>query len=156
MLKKAQNVGIISDTHGLIRPEAMRALAGSDIIIHAGDIGSPDVLRTLGALAPVVAVRGNTDRDQWAAGLPVTETVQIENMLCYIIHDISRLDLEPDAAGIRAVISGHSHMPSISEKNGVLHLNPGSAGPRRFKLPVTLARITVREGKLQPEITYLM
>jgi hypothetical protein len=156
MPKKAQNVGIISDTHGLIRPEAMRALAGSDIIIHAGDIGSPDVLRTLGALAPVVAVRGNTDRDQWADRLPVTETVQIENMLCYIIHDISRLDLEPDAAGIRAIISGHSHMPSISEKNGVLHLNPGSAGPRRFKLPVTLARIIVREGKLQPEITYLM
>ncbi|NJD57083.1 MAG: metallophosphoesterase family protein [Nitrospirae bacterium] len=155
MSKKAHHLGIISDTHGLVRPEAMRALAGSDIIFHAGDIGSPVVLRTLGALAPVVAVRGNTDRDRWAASLSVTETVQVENMLFYIIHDISCLDLDPGAAGIRAIISGHSHMPSISEKNGVLHLNPGSAGPRRFKLPVTLARITVRQGNIHPEITYL-
>ncbi|HYQ48237.1 MAG TPA: metallophosphoesterase family protein [Thermodesulfovibrionales bacterium] len=153
---KAHHIGIISDTHGLVRPEAMIALAGSDIIIHAGDIGSPDVLRTLSAIAPVVAVRGNTDRDRWAARLSVTETVQIENMLLYIIHDLSCLDLDPGAAGIRAIISGHSHMPSIGEKNGVLHLNPGSAGPRRFDLPVTLAHMTVRQGTLQQEIIYLM
>jgi len=148
-------VGVISDTHGLVRPEALKALEGSDIILHAGDIGSPDVLRSLRSMAPVVAVRGNTDRDRWTGSLMDAETVEIGGKLFYILHDISCLDLDPDTAGIHAIISGHSHMPSISEKNGILYLNPGSAGPRRFKLPVTLARIVIKQGRLHAEIVHL-
>ena len=148
-------IGVISDTHGLVRPEALKALKDSDIILHAGDIGSPDVLQSLRAIAPVVAVRGNTDTDRRTGSLMNAETVEIDGKLFYVLHDIFCLDLDPGTAGIHAIISGHSHMPSISEKNGILHLNPGSAGPRRFKLPVTLARIVIKQGRLHAEIMHL-
>jgi len=148
-------IGVISDTHGLVRPEALKALEGSDIILHAGDIGSAEVLQSLRSLAPVLAVRGNTDTDRWAGNLRNTETVELDGKLFYILHDMARLDLDPGAAQIRALISGHSHKPSISEKNGILYLNPGSAGPRRFKLPITLARIIIKQGRLHSEIVHL-
>ena len=149
------HIGVISDTHGLVRTEALHALKGSDIILHAGDIGSPQVLRSLRCIAPVVAVRGNTDSGPGVQGLSAAETREIAGFLFHILHDLSGLDLDPVAAGMHAVISGHSHRPSLSTDKGVLYLNPGSAGPRRFRLPVTLARIDVFQGKLHPEILYL-
>jgi putative phosphoesterase len=130
-------------------------LEGSALILHAGDIGSPDVLSSLRAIAPVIAVRGNTDTGAWAGGIPKTEFAEIKGMCFYIVHDLSCLDIDPGAAGLRAVISGHSHRPSFSENGGILHLNPGSAGPRRFGLPITMARITIRHGRLDPEIINL-
>ena len=149
------HVGVISDTHGLIRTEALNALKGSDVILHAGDIGSSQVLRSLRCIAPVVAVRGNMDGDQWMHCLPATETVEIADFLFHILHDLSCIDLDPAGAGMHAVVSGHSHRPSILIDTGVLYLNPGSAGPRRFSLPVTLARIAISQGRLHPEILYL-
>ena len=148
-------IGIISDTHGIMRPSALRALQGCDLILHAGDIGSPDVLDSLRAVAPVIAVRGNTDTGAWARILPQTEIVVTGGMLFCLVHDLSGLDIDPRAAGLRAVISGHSHRPSSAEDGGILYLNPGSAGPRRFSLPVTLARITIRKGRLDSEIIHL-
>jgi len=134
-------IGIISDTHGLIRPEALEVLRGSEMILHAGDIGSRAVLDALGAIAPVVAVRGNCDKGSLARELPSTEIIEADGHLIYLLHDIERLDLDPAAAGFRVVISGHSHRPVQRERKGVLFLNPGSAGPRRFGLPVTVARL---------------
>src|SRR5690606_11599163 len=134
-------VGVISDTHGLLRPEAEAALGGCDAIVHAGDIGKPEVLSGLEALAPVTAIRGNIDK--WADSLPDTTVIEIEGRYLYIIHDVKTLDLDPHAAGFDAVISGHSHMPSVQQREGVLYLNPGSAGPRRFKLPIALARLKI-------------
>ncbi len=136
-------LGLISDTHGLLRPEALRALAGSDLIIHAGDVGDPRILDELRKLAPVVAVRGNIDIGTWSADLPETAVAQAGSALIYVLHDIHTLDLKPEAAGMAMVVSGHSHKPSQQERGGVLYVNPGSAGPRRFKLPVTLARVDV-------------
>src|SRR5690348_17262624 len=127
-------VGLISDTHGLIRPEALEALRGSRLIIHAGDVGNEEVIVALRAIAPVVAVRGNIDKSGWPATLPTTEVVGVGGLSIYVLHDLNELDLDPAAAGFRAVISGHSHKPSSEERNGVLYLNPGSAGPRRFNL----------------------
>jgi len=155
MAKEIYHVGVISDTHGLIRTEALKALARSDVILHAGDVGSPHVLHALRCIAPVIAVRGNTDREQWIHGISVTETVEIAGFMFHILHDLSGFDLDPVAAGIHAVISGHSHRPSIATDKGVLYLNPGSAGPRRFSLPVTLARIAIFREKLHPEMIYL-
>ena len=155
MGKTTHHIGVISDTHGLVRPEAFNALEGSDIILHAGDIGSPEVLQSLRSVAPVVAVRGNTDRERLTGGLADTESVELGGKMFYIIHDLTCLDLDPASAGIHAIISGYSHRPSISEHQGILYLNPGSAGPRRFSLPVTLARITLRQGRFQPEIVHL-
>src|SRR5438034_823743 len=129
-------LGVISDTHGLVRPEARRALHGSQLIVHAGDIGGPEVLQTLRSVAPVVAVRGNNDRGRWADRLKGTEIVQVGDVRLYVLHSIRELDLDPAAAGFRAVISGHSHRPSVEEREGVLYLNPGSAGPRRFSLAI--------------------
>ena len=140
-------IGVISDTHGLLRPEAVKALAGVELIIHAGDIGNPQVLEALAQIAPVHAVRGNTDRGDWAANLPHTRVVEVGGAHLYVLHELFCLDLDPAAAGIKAVIFGHSHEPHIKRQNGVLFLNPGSAGPRRFTLPVSLARITI-DGKL--------
>jgi uncharacterized protein len=134
-------VGLISDTHGLLRPEAVRALAGSDLIIHAGDVGAPEILDALRAVAPVVAVRGNVDTGAWAAALPATAVAEVGSTLIYVLHDLNELDLDPAAAGFGVVVSGHSHQPASSEKSGVLYVNPGSAGRRRFKLPVTVARL---------------
>jgi putative phosphoesterase len=148
-------VGIISDTHGLIRPEAVQALRGSELIIHAGDIGRPEVLATLGSIAPVVAVRGNVDKGEWAAELLQTETIQVGEQWLYILHDLNELDLDPAEAGFRVMISGHSHRPSVTERAGVLFLNPGSAGPRRFKLPVCLAMLRINAGEVTAELVEL-
>jgi putative phosphoesterase len=134
-------VGLISDTHGLLRPEAVRALEGSDLIIHAGDVGSPAILDALRAVAPVVAVRGNVDTAAWATHLPATAVAEAGGTLIYVLHDLNELDLDPAAAGFGVVVSGHSHQPGHAERAGVLYVNPGSAGRRRFKLPVTVARL---------------
>jgi hypothetical protein len=141
-------IGVISDTHGLLRPEALQALAGSHLIIHAGDIGDPAILDALRTIAPVVAVRGNIDT---ASALPEFARIEQGGKSIYILHDVNQLDLDPAAAGLHAVISGHSHKPSIRTQDGVLYLNPGSAGPRRFKLPVTVARIHMSGTRLQAE-----
>jgi putative phosphoesterase len=148
-------VGVISDTHGLLRPQAIDALRGSDLIIHAGDVGRPELIDELRAIAPTFLVRGNVDTGHWAASLPATEIIEAGGLLLYMLHDISELDLDPAAAGFAAVVFGHSHQPSIETRNGVLFLNPGSAGPRRFKLPVTVARVRVAGRELQPEIVPL-
>lgn len=148
-------VGVISDTHGLLRPEAIMELMGSDLIIHAGDVGGPEILDRLRKIARVVAVRGNADRGPWAKALPTAESVRVAAMDLYVLHDVSDLDLDPRAAGFHAVISGHSHQSRIEHRNGVLFLNPGSAGPRRFTLPVSVARIHVRDSKLEVEIVQL-
>ncbi len=142
-------IGVVSDTHGLVRPEAVRALAGVDLILHAGDVGTPSVLDALGAIAPVKAVRGNIDRGPWARALPSTDVVEVGSTLLYLLHQLDQLDLDPRAAGFSAVVSGHSHRPSREYREGVLYLNPGSAGPRRFDLPVCLALLEISDGKLE-------
>jgi uncharacterized protein len=148
-------VGVISDTHGLLRPQALDALRGCDRIIHAGDVGKPELLEPLRALAPLHVVRGNVDYGGWAARLPMTERVEVGGHVFHVLHDIAQLDLDPAAAGVAAVVYGHSHQPSIATRDGVLWLNPGSAGPRRFSLPVALARVRVAGGVLTPEIVTL-
>ncbi|MGE5648538.1 MAG: metallophosphoesterase family protein [Acidobacteriota bacterium] len=149
-------IGVISDTHGLLRDEAVRALAGAERIIHAGDIGDPAILDALAKIAPVTAVRGNVDRDRWAQFLPVAEAVEAAGVSLYVLHNLAELDLNPRAAGFHAVISGHSHHPLHEVRDGVLYLNPGSAGPRRFHLPVTLARLHVDARGLRPELVRLL
>lgn len=148
-------VGVISDTHGLLRPEAISALQGADVIIHAGDVGNPEVIEELRGVAPTFVVRGNIDKGHWADALPMTEVVEVGERLFYVLHDISQLDVDPAAANLAAVVFGHSHVPSIETREGVLFLNPGSAGPRRFKLPVTVARIRVKGQQMRPEIMQL-
>jgi putative phosphoesterase len=155
MAARVHTVGVISDTHGLLRPEALAALAGVERIVHAGDIGAPDVLEALGRIAPVTAVRGNNDRERWAADIPETEVLEIGDVSLYVLHDLHELDLDPRAAGFAAVIAGHSHQPRMEERDGVLYLNPGSAGPRRFKLPISLARLTVTGPRLRAELVTL-
>ena len=145
-------VGVISDTHGLLRPEALAALQGSDYIIHAGDIDDPAILKKLAEIAPVTAVRGNVDRGAWAKKIPETNVLEIDGLDIYVLHDLNQLDLRPEAAGFAAVISGHSHVPKQEMKNGVLYFNPGSAGPRRFKLPVSVGRLLVEASKVRGEI----
>ena len=149
-------IGVISDTHGLLRPEALKALEGVELIIHAGDIGDPKILRRLERLAPVHAVRGNTDRGDWAAGLPQTRVVEVGGVHLYVLHELFCLDLDPAAAGLAAVIYGHSHRPHLEPKNGVLFLNPGSAGPRRFTLPVSLALLKIDGNSLEPQLIDLI
>jgi uncharacterized protein len=148
-------VGVISDTHGLLRPQAAEVLRGSDLIVHAGDVGDPTILDRLRAIAPTFAVRGNVDAGLWAKSLPAQDIVEAGALLIYVLHDIGELDLDPPTAGFAAVVFGHSHRPSIETRDGVLYLNPGSAGPRRFKLPVTLARLSVSGRQLKPEIVAL-
>lgn len=148
-------VGVISDTHGLLRPQALHALRGAALVIHAGDVGRPEVLDPLRALAPTHTVRGNVDKGLWAQKLPVSKIVDVGGLSFYVLHDISELDLDPPSAGFAAVIFGHSHKPSIETRDGVLYLNPGSAGPRRFSLPVSVARVKVSRGALQPELVTL-
>jgi putative phosphoesterase len=145
-------VGVISDTHGLLRPEAVTALQGSDCIIHAGDVGAPEVLTALSALAPVTVVRGNNDRGAWAKAIAETEVVDADGLLIYVIHDVKELDLDPVAGGFRVVVSGHSHRPAQEERDGVLWFNPGSAGPRRFQLPIAVGRLTIDGGLARAEI----
>ena len=138
-----QLIGLISDTHGLLREEAMQALHGVDLILHAGDVGHPDILKTLETIAPVVAVRGNMDTATWAKQLPPTALVEAGPATLYILHDVHDLDLNPKAAGFHCIVSGHSHKPSHLERDGVIYINPGSAGPRRFDLPISLARLNL-------------
>ena len=145
-------IGVISDTHGLLRPEALAALRGSERIIHAGDVGSPEILEQLAAIAPVTAVRGNVDKSPWARKLPETEVLQVSGVSIYVLHNIDELDLKPDAAAFSAVVYGHSHVPKIEESKGVLYFNPGSAGPRRFKLPVSVGHLVIERGKLSAEL----
>ena len=140
----------------MLRPEALDTLRGSDHIIHAGDIGAPEILEKLATIAPVTAIRGNVDRAAWARKLAETEVVELDGISIYGLHDLAALDLKPEAAGFKVVISGHSHVPKQETKNGVLYLNPGSAGPRRFKLPVSVGRITIRGGKIAAEILTLL
>jgi uncharacterized protein len=146
------SIGVISDTHGLLRPEALDALAGSDYIIHAGDVGDPEILAELRAIAPVIAVRGNVDRGGWARALRQSEVLEVGGVSIYILHILSELDLKPEIAGFAAVIYGHSHVPKQETKHGVLYFNPGSAGPRRFNLPVTVGRLTVEDATVRGEI----
>ncbi len=148
-------VGVISDTHGLLRPEAVDALRGVKRIVHAGDIGAPGVLERLAEVAPVTAVRGNNDRDAWARSIPETEALEVGGVWLYVLHDRAALDLDPRAAGFAAVISGHSHRPGQEERAGVLYFNPGSAGPRRFRLPVAVGRLTITRGRVTGHIVPL-
>jgi putative phosphoesterase len=149
--KEVKILGLISDTHGLLREEAVRALRGSDLILHAGDVGAPEILETLRTLAPVVAVRGNVDTGEWAQALPLTEAISAGPAMIYMIHILNDLDINPAAGRFQIVVSGHSHKPGQSEKDGVIYINPGSAGPRRFYLPVTVARLDlgVRPWKVE-------
>ena len=151
----AISVGIISDTHGLLRPEAVVALRGSQIILHAGDVGDSEILERLRNIAPTVAVRGNIDTAPWANALPMTEVVEIGDLQFYMLHDLSALDLNPRTAGFAAVISGHTHRPVADVRDGVLYLNPGSAGPRRFTLPIAVARLQIDGATLSHEIVEL-
>jgi putative phosphoesterase len=145
-------IGVISDTHGLLRPEAVAALRGSQHIIHAGDVGAPEILDKLAEIAPVTAIRGNVDKAAWARRLHETEVVEIGGICIYVLHDLAQLDLKPQAAGFGVVISGHSHIPKQETRDGVLYFNPGSAGPRRFKLPICVGRLIVEGGKVRGEI----
>ncbi|MFZ5995204.1 MAG: metallophosphoesterase family protein [Thermodesulfobacteriota bacterium] len=148
-------VGVISDTHGLLRSEVLKAFEGVDLIVHAGDIGPEEVLKALQGIAPVVAVRGNMDRFGWAEQLSKTEVVEVEDALLYVLHDVDELDLDPAAAGFSAVISGHSHRPWIEKQNGVLFLNPGSAGPCRSALPASVALLRVEGNILDAQLITL-
>jgi len=149
-------IGVISDTHGLLRQEAFAALRGVNHILHAGDVGDPEILDALARIAPVTAVRGNVDTQPWAQALPETEVVEFAGITIYILHDLGRLDLKPEAAGFAAVVYGHSHQPKIEEKNGVLYFNPGSAGPRRFRLPVSVGKLVIERGSVRAEIVRLL
>jgi putative phosphoesterase len=148
-------IGVISDTHGLLRPEALDALRGSDYIIHAGDVGSPEILEKLFTIAPVTAVRGNVDKEAWSLKLPESEVLELAGISIYVLHDLAQLDLKPKAAGFAAVVSGHSHVPKQEVRDGVLYFNPGSAGPRRFKLPVSVGRLILDAGGVRGELWHL-
>jgi len=152
---KSQPIGVISDTHGLVRPEALDALKGAALIIHAGDIGTPEVLDALKFIAPVVAIKGNNDRGAWAKSLPDTRLIRIDKIDFYVIHNVKELDCDPVARGIQVVISGHSHKPTVTTQDRVLFVNPGSAGPRRFRLPISVARLFVRGDKTEVKIIEL-
>jgi putative phosphoesterase len=149
------NIGVISDIHGLLRPEAIEALRGSEHIIHAGDVGDPSILEKLREIAPVTAVRGNVDGGIWGRTLPLTTVLQVSGVSIYVLHILDDLDLKPEAAGFAAVIYGHSHKPHTETKNGVLYFNPGSAGPRRFDLSVTVGRLRIRRAAIEGEIVQL-
>lgn len=148
-------IGLISDTHGLLRPQALDFLRGSDHIVHAGDITGPEILAPLAALAPLTVVRGNNDRGAWAAGLPETAVLRLGAVAIYVIHDLKELPLDPAAAGMRVVVSGHSHKPLRSERDGVLYVNPGSAGRRRFSLPVSVGELLVEGGQVTARLVTL-
>lgn len=154
-MSRGLRIGVISDTHGLLRPEAREFLRGCNHIIHAGDVGSENVLRELSVIAPVTVVRGNNDQGPWATALPETELVQFGELFVYVIHDLAQLDIEPQAAGAGVVVSGHSHQPGIRERNAVLYVNPGSAGPRRFKLPIAVAELNVSGKSVTSRIVEL-
>jgi putative phosphoesterase len=151
LAERVKILGLISDTHGLLREEAVRALRGADLILHSGDVGAPEILHTLKSIAPVIAVRGNVDSGKWAQELPFTEAISAGPAMIYMLHILQDLDINPAAGGFQIVVSGHSHKPDQTERDGVLYINPGSAGPRRFYLPVTVARLNleVRPWKVE-------
>jgi putative phosphoesterase len=153
--KDRHRIGVVSDTHGLIRPSVLDAMKDVECIVHAGDIGAKKVLDNLGGVAPVVAVRGNMDGGAWARSLPETAVLEIGGLRLFVLHDLGRLDLDPASAGFAAVISGHSHLPSTTTRNGVLYVNPGSAGPRRFSLPISVAALHIEAGRLHPQVILL-
>jgi uncharacterized protein len=148
-------IGLISDTHGLIRPEALEALQHVDLIIHAGDIGKPEVIAALKAIAPVLAIKGNNDIGAWAKPLPDTRLVKSGNTRLFVIHNLSELDCDPVARGYQVILSGHSHKPSVSTRDGILFVNPGSAGPRRFKLPIAVGKLFIQNNQVNAEIIEL-
>jgi len=152
---KAGRIGLISDTHGLVRPEALVALEGSELIIHAGDIGKAEVLTSLKAIAPVIAIRGNNDRDAWAKKIPDVLNVQINGIAIHVIHNVNELEADPITEGFRAIVSGHSHKPGVVTREEILFINPGSAGPRRFKLPVAVGKLRITSGNVTAEIIEL-
>jgi hypothetical protein len=149
-------IGLISDTHGLLRPEALAFLRGCDHIVHGGDIGEQRILDELAAIAPVTAVRGNNDAAMWARDVPETALIELGGVRLYAIHDLAQLDIDPVEAGVRVVVSGHSHRPVAQERHGVLYVNPGSAGPRRFKLPISAAELLLDGGAVTPRIIDLV
>ena len=155
MRQREFHVGLISDTHGMLRPEVGDALPESDFIIHAGDIGHFEIIEQLSRVAPVTAVRGNNDRGAWASELQETEVLNVGEVFIYVVHDLSQLDIDPVAAGFHAVVSGHSHQPKISERNGVLYVNPGSAGPHRFSLPVSIGHLAISGINVHPRLVTL-
>jgi putative phosphoesterase len=148
-------IGLISDTHGLLRPEAAEFLRGSDFIVHAGDIGHAGILEALAAIAPVTAVRGNNDNGAWAEAVPETQVFRVDEVLIYILHNLAELDVDPAAAGFRVVVSGHSHRPAVAERDGVLYVNPGSSGPRRFKLPIAVAELHIASASVEAQVVEL-
>ena len=148
-MQRRHRIGLISDTHGLLRPEALEALRGSERIVHAGDIGDPRILDALGAIAPLIAVRGNNDRGAWAARLPSVAHVSVAGVQLLVIHDLAQLERDPAAEGIGVVVAGHSHRPSIERRDGVLYVNPGSAGPRRFHLPIAVAMLEIAAARIE-------
>jgi putative phosphoesterase len=151
-VSKDLHVGVISDTHGLLRPEARTFLVGCDYIVHGGDVGNSEILDELAVIAPLTAVRGNNDTGPWAARLPATELIRVGNVFVYVIHNLAELDIDPSAAGIRVIVSGHSHKPMVEERDGVLYVNPGSSGPRRFKLPISVGEIIVSGSAVKARI----
>jgi hypothetical protein len=153
--ERPTKIGLISDTHGLLREEALEALRGSQLIIHAGDVGNAEILEALKKLAPVVAVRGNVDTEPWTRALPETAIAEAGGVTIYVLHDVKALDLNPATAGFRIVVSGHSHKPGKLVRDGVLYINPGSAGPRRFQLPVMVARLDLEKQPWEPEFVDL-
>jgi putative phosphoesterase len=155
MANMVTKIGLISDTHGLLRDEAVEALRGSELILHAGDVGKPEILEELRKIAPVVAVRGNVDTAPWAQALPDTAVAEAGSILIYILHDVNALDLNPAVSGFHIVVSGHSHKPGKTERGGVLYINPGSAGPRRFQLPVTVALLWLERTPYEVEFVDL-
>jgi putative phosphoesterase len=148
-------VGLVADTHGLLRPDARAFLVGCDYIVHGGDVGGPKILDELAVMAPLIAVRGNNDTQPWAAHLPATELIRVGNVFVYVIHNLAELDIDPGAAGVRVVVSGHSHKPMVEERDGVLYVNPGSCGPRRFKLPISVGEVIVSGSAVNARIVDL-
>ena len=149
-------IGLISDTHGLLRPEALDFLAGADHIVHGGDIGGPDILERLAALAPLTVVRGNNDTAPWTRAIPETAAVELDGIKLFVIHDLKTLDLDPAAADVRVVMSGHSHRPACAERGGVLYVNPGSAGKRRFSLPIAAGELLIENGQVSVKLVTLV
>lgn len=153
--RQAMRIGLISDTHGLLRPEALDFLAGSDHIVHGGDIGNPEILERLAAIAPLTVVRGNNDTAAWARTIPVTARLEAGGVPLYVIHDLKELDIDPAGSGVRVVVSGHSHKPACAERGGVLYVNPGSAGRRRFSLPIAAGELLIEGGRVVPRLVTL-
>jgi len=154
-MSKARMVGVISDTHGLLRPEALTALADSDFVIHAGDVGDEEILQALRAIAPLTVVRGNVDVQAWTQKLPHGDMLEVDGVRIYVVHDLGTLDIVPASAGVAVVVYGHSHHPDIFARSGVTYFNPGSAGPRRFRLPITVGRIEIENGAARAKIVEL-